>query len=371
MKRANETTKHQKRWAVPKSSLCAVALALGGSAFMASASAAASCHPDGQPISGEVIFFSSGGSYGNAIQEHYFEPFEKECGVKVVHSTGSRNFSQLQQFVDAGNMPWDIGATISDQEYPLGVREGIFHKLPDGFWDDIASEMVEGSTSEYGAWASPYSDVLVYSTAGGAPAMATWADFWDTERFPGPRMLQNGPMSLVIALLADGVEPDKIYPLDVDRAFAKLDEIRPEIRAFWTSADQPVQGVATGEFVAGSTWNGRAVTAMKSDKPVAISWDGALLHSSWTFILKGAKNARNAEALLYYMQRAERQAALANAIGYSGGNKNVAEMVDKAVLDILPTAPDHVAQASVIDGAWWADNIADVQKRWDAWVVKQ
>lgn len=370
MKHTEVTTSFSIRPVGTKVRQAALAVAVSMFGLAAGSASAASCHPDGQPISGEVIFFSSGGSYGNAIQENYFAPFEKECGVKVVHSTGSRNFAQMQQFVASGNVPWDIGATISDQEYPLGVKEGIFHKLPEGFWDGIKDEMIEGSISEYGAWASPYSDLLVYSTVGG-PAMESWADFWDTEKFPGPRMLQNGPMSLVIALLADGVAPDKVYPLDLDRAFAKLDKLRPDIRAFWTSADQPVQGTATGEFVAGSTWNGRAITAIKEGKPVDISWNGALLHSSWTFILKGAKNERNAEALLYYMQKADRQAALANAIGYSGGNKKVAEMVAKKVLDTLPTAPDHVAVASVIDGAWWADNIGEVQKRWDAWVVKQ
>jgi len=181
-----------------------------------------SCHPDGKPTETEVIFQSSGGSYGAAIEKAFFAPFEAECGIKVTHTTGARTFAQIRQLVRTGNVPWDIGATVSDQEYPLGLREGLFEKLPSGFWDAISAEMTPGSISEYGAWASPYSDVLVSTTAGGKP-IVNWSQFWDTKTIPGSRILQNSPMSLVIALLADGVPRDKVYPLDLDRAFRKLD----------------------------------------------------------------------------------------------------------------------------------------------------
>ena len=35
------------------------------------------------------------------------------------------------------------------------------------------------------------------------------------------------------ALVADGVPKDKLYPLDLDRAFKKLDEIKPHIKVWW------------------------------------------------------------------------------------------------------------------------------------------
>jgi spermidine/putrescine-binding protein len=142
-----------------------------------------------------------------------------------------------------------------------------------------------------------------------------------------------------MALLADGVAPDKIYPLDLDRAFKKMDELRPHIRSYWTSGDQPVQGVSNGEFVAGTAWNGRVNAAMKGGKPVAPSWNGALLRVSWNFILKGAPHPRAAEALLYYMQRTEGQAELAKLSGYTGGNKNVVKSVDAELAEALATSP--------------------------------
>lgn len=334
-----------------------------------SIAAAESCHPDGNPIEGEVTFNSSGGSYGENAERIFFKPFEEQCGVRVNHVTDARTYEQMRQYVQTGNVPWDIGGTRRDQEFPLGIKEGLFHKLPDGFWTSIEADMAPGSINEYGAWSTPYADVLVYSTEVFPAGMTSWSDFWDVEKFPGPRTMQNSPANLVMALIADGVAPDEVYPLDLDRAFAKMDEIRPHIRSFWTAGDQSVQGIVNGEFVAGSAWNGRVYSAAKDGRPVAAGWDGALLRVSWLFILEGAENTRNAEALLYFMQRPELQAELAKASGYAGG-ADITPYIDDQLAAALATSPSHVAVASVVDAQWWADNNADVQARWDAWVAQ-
>ena len=58
----------------------------------------------------------------------------------------------------------------------------------------------------------------------------SWTDFLDTEGFPGSvecgEHVVNGARG---ALLADGVAPEDLYPLDLDRAFAKLDTIRDDL----------------------------------------------------------------------------------------------------------------------------------------------
>ncbi len=348
----------------------ALAVAMGCLGTHAAAQTA-SCHPDGRPAGTEVIFNSSGGTYGDAIQRAFFTPFERDCGIKVTHVNSQRNYAQLRQLVRSGNLAWDIGATVADQEFPLGIRDGLFHKLPAGYWDKLAADMIPGSFNEYGAWATPYSQVLVYSKEAFPDGLKSWADYWDVARFPGPRALSNNPIMLVVALIADGVPLDKIYPLDLDRAFRKLDTIRPHIRSFYRTADQGVQGVANGEFVASSTLSGRAVVAMRTSPRVGTSWDGAVLHTSWTFILKDSPRARGAEALLYYMQRPDRQAELAKLTGYTGGNRRVLEMLDQEIINALPATPERIATSSVVDAEWWADNNARVVQRWDAWMSQR
>jgi spermidine/putrescine-binding protein len=131
-----------------------------------------------------------------------------------------------------------------------------------------------------------------------------------------------------------------------------------------------VQGVSNGEFVLGTTLSGRAAVAINSGQPVRMVWNGAILHNSWTFILKGSPHPRAAEALLLYMQRADRQAELAKLTGYSGGNKNATKGLDPKVVEMLPATQEHLAVASMVDAAWWAENNAKVTARWDAWMAQ-
>src|SRR3546814_2888227 len=75
------------------------------------------------------------------------------------------------------------------------------------------------------------------------PGPRSWADFWDVKRFPGKRGMRKTPKySLEFALLADGVPPDQVYPTlrtpaGIDRAFSKLDEIKPNV-VWWSSISQ-------------------------------------------------------------------------------------------------------------------------------------
>src|SRR5580700_1787510 len=123
-----------------------------------------------------------------------------------------------------------------------------------------AAAMPENYRSPYSVAYEFYSSVLAYSQtkypAGAAPD--SWADFWDVKKFPGRRALRNHPLAtLEAALMADGVAPDELYPLDVDRAFKKLEQIKPYITVWWTSGAQSAQLLNDGEVDMVMAWNGR------------------------------------------------------------------------------------------------------------------
>ena len=76
---------------------------------------------------------------------------------------------------------------------------------------------------------------------------SSWADFWDVKKFPGNRSLclSDSPRTLIFALLADGVPRDQLYPLDIDRAFKKLDQIKPHVKVWWREGTQSQHSSAT------------------------------------------------------------------------------------------------------------------------------
>ncbi|WP_368731231.1 extracellular solute-binding protein [Bradyrhizobium japonicum] len=66
----------------------------------------------------------------------------------------------------------------------------------------------------------------------------TFSEFFDLQKFPGRRAVRAiAPRTLEIALMADGVPPKDIYPLDVTRALRALDRIKSQI--VWSHTTPP------------------------------------------------------------------------------------------------------------------------------------
>ena len=151
---------------------------------------------------------------------------------------------------------------------------------------DPNNEMPAVGRHKYGVAGRVYSMILAYRTdkVPSGQDGRRLEDLLGCQELPGPRAMRDTPLeNLEFALIADGVPLDQIYkvlstPEGVDRAFAKLSEIGPNISVFWTSGQQPAQLLASGEVYYTNTWNGRVVQ-MKSEKvPVDISWSGGSLN---------------------------------------------------------------------------------------------
>src|SRR5262249_26093979 len=166
-----------------------------------------------------------------------------------------------------------------------------------------------------------FSTVLAYNTevfpTGKHPK--SWAEFWDLKRFPGPRMLTDlaaGAVDLEFALLADGVPKAKLYPIDTDRSIKSLDRVGRAIRKIWDTGALSAQMLADKEVVLGSIWNGRLQAIADKGAPVAIDWNEAALQVQFWGVMKGAKNADNAQTFIDFACQPQRQAALTDYIPY-------------------------------------------------------
>ena len=95
-------------------------------------------------------------------------------------------------------------------------------------------------TTGYRAPIHVYSTVVGYRPDMLDTAPATFADFFDADKFPGKRGAYNWVMGglLEMALIADGVALEDLYPLDTDRAYKKIDTIKDDIVWWDTGAQQ-------------------------------------------------------------------------------------------------------------------------------------
>lgn len=129
--------------------------------------------------------------------------------------------------------------------------------------------------------------------------------------------MRNRPdQTLEMALLADGVPPKDIYPLDIDRTFKSLDRIKSQTK--WTLATpQSISLVQTGEVDFSITNNTRVkvTTEPGGGVPLAFSFDQAVIDYSHLTILNGAPNKENAMKLLVFMLHADIQARITGPLG--------------------------------------------------------
>ena len=141
------------------------------------------------------------------------------------------------------------------------------------------------------------------------------------KKFPGRRALRNHPFAtLEAALMADGVAPDKLYPIDVDRAFKKLEEIKPHITVWWTSGAQSAQLLNDGEVDMVMAWNGRVSALTKEGAKVAFTYNQGILQSTSLCILKDAPNLATAVKFLNEAVDPVHQANLPLHIDYGPAN---------------------------------------------------
>ena len=323
---------------------------------------------------GKVVIRTIGGSYEEANVKAIFEPFTKATGIEVVKVPAT--LGKVLAMFESGNIELDICDAGE-----LGVlsisQKGALEKINYKSWKLTNPEDFDPAIRRDDMVANIYfSSVLGYNSqtfpTGKQPR--SWAEFWDLKTFAGPRMLADmasGAVDLEFALLADGVPRDKIYPINVDRAFKALDRVRPAIRKFWDTGALSAQMLADKEVVLGSIWNGRLQAVADKGAPLAIEWNEAMLQTQFWSILKGAKNLENAQRFIEFACQPEIQASHAKHIPYGPTNRQAFKSIPADVAARLPSSPEHKAKAFLQNGKWWADNRAMVSERWSQWLLQK
>ncbi|MCC6471535.1 MAG: ABC transporter substrate-binding protein [Alphaproteobacteria bacterium] len=341
--------------------LAAAMLALAATAAMAQTE---------PPKPAQIVINDSGGAMQNAMRKAFYDEFEKRYGIKVV-ATSPVDLGKLQAMVKSGNVEWAV-TEIGGQDAILAEESGLLEPL-DLKVIDLSRYPEHLRTRKFVFPKGVYSTVMGYRTdvfkEGQRPQ--SWADFWNVQKFPGPRTLQNAPVdNLEFALIADGVPKDKLYPLDLDRAFKKLDQIKKHVTVWWTTGAQSAQVLIDKEAVLGTAWNGRYYVLIEQKAPIAIEWNQGALKESSFGIPKGSKDAYWGQRFLGVVAEAKPQGVYANIIGYPGLNLDATKYTDEKLIPFLPTSPENFPKQFWTDLAWWKTNGPAVQERWARWMLQ-
>jgi putative spermidine/putrescine transport system substrate-binding protein len=313
------------------------------------------------PKTGELAVVSWGGSYQDAQRQAYFDPFAKVTGVKVIEGTGPE-IARTRAEVESGHPSFDLVST--NQAFNLvGQPLHLWVPIDYRYFDpqDLAA-MPQSERQATAVGTIVYSEAMAINTDGfknGAPAPASWKDFWDTKDFPQRRALpwcdlSQSPLPEA-ALMADGVPLDNLYPLDIDRAARKLAELKDKV--VWVKNNaQASQLLASGEVAMAMSPNGRVQTLIDKGAPLRIIWSQGRYTSDVWYVLKGAANVDNAMRFIAFASRPEQQAKMAELTGNGPTNPRAFALIDAATMKKLPNAPENLAHQVHKDETWWKDN---------------
>ena len=320
--------------------------------------------PTAAPEPVTLTFVSYGGAYQDAQTEAWVKPYmEANPHVTIVQEEGT-DYAKLQAMVEANDVTWDVVDVGND--FGLERNADILEPLDCSIIP--CDEMLPGLANKSRIADIIYGVVFAYRTddypEGSEPQ--GWADFFDTTKFPGKRGVYNFVSGGILegALVADGVDPKALYPLDIERALAKIDTIWDDL-IWWDTGAVSAQLLADHEVVMGMSWNGRIYNIQQEGAPVKIQWNQHIQTSDFLVVPKGVKNVTEAMKLIAYMSSAEHNAGPSYYIAYAPTNKNALDKVDPAKKEDLPTT--YLDVAMQFNDAWWDTNFSAANERYTEW----
>lgn len=315
---------------------------------------------------GELVFVDWGGSNTDARISANIEPFEEETGIEVTVVTPS-DYAKLISMVENGTTEWDV---MNCDAY-WGVLAGEAGYLEAMDYDVIQTVIDEEVQLEYVMGAEIYTTVIAWNSDNYTEetAPSNWEEFFDTENFPGTRAIWQYPVTVLeAALMADGVAQEDLYPLDLERAFAKLDTIKDDI-IWWTEGASPSQMLSTGEADYALAWSGRIATAQEDGSPVDMTYNQGIMISAGWVVPKDAPNYENAMLFIEYISSAEQQYAFSSLMPYGSTNPDAVDLMDEELKVSLGQTDEQLATEIYLDNEYWAEYLTEVEEAFNEWLL--
>ena len=317
-----------------------------------------------------------GGTWDKAYKEGVWDPYMKETGKKLAFEEWEGEVAKVRAQIQSGNITYDL-VSVEGPALEVGCAEGLFVKLTPEVTGD-PSKYLPGTLGECGVASDTWATILTYNAdviKGEGPK--SWADYWDVTKFPGKRgMYAQAQYTLENALMADGVVPGDVYKVlrtkeGVDRAFAMLDKIKPNV-VWWSSTTQGIQNLSSGEVVMSDQYNARITNEILQEKKnYKIVWEAGFFYGTdmWA-VVKGSPNEKSTLDLLKWFSVPEHQAGFSKLYAYGTGRIEAGDFIPAAWKANLPTAPEHAKFSATYDNAFWAENKEALEERFKNWQAK-
>jgi len=315
-----------------------------------------------QKVSGPVNVSTWGGVWTDGEQRDFGTPFTQETGVKVNYQVaGTSPMAPALLQAQSGNVSLDV---VDAENAEVLRARGLLATFPPDLMQTIQSTSRPGTYLPYVLNLGSTATVIACNPSVMKRCPTTPQQFWDVKDYPGPRAILNQPSNaLYFALVADGVAPDRVFPMDLNRGIKKLQEIKPSVKVWPSSGSDQQQALIDKTVGAAIMWNGRAFVVKRDNIPnLQISWTDALTsRSDGLVVLKDAPHKDAAFAYIrWILEHPRNQAAWTQSLTYPTPTTQLEQLVPRSIWEALPASHQVVKQ----DDAWLAAHTADIQRVW-------
>lgn len=317
----------------------------------------------------QLVLSSPGGDSQEAMKKRVEEPFTEATGHTFTNISPP-DIAKIASMEAAGKPVWDVVA-LSPQLVNAQCGK-YFEKIDASLYPDL-DKYPAGTVTPCMVPDVRYADIFSYNTDkfGGNPPTSI-KDFFDTDKYPGKRLVvdlaDNGLYEA--ALVAAGVDPDNLYPLDIARAQKEMDKIKHDLIL------APTYAAAQQALVSGQA----AMTIMVTARTEASVAHGAHLAPVWDFtsytldgfaILKDAPHVDVAQQLVAFTTTKPIEIAHAVANGFAPVNPDVK-------LSDIPYTPlqkqfnafqSDRGTVTLQDPGWYTENFNKLVTAYTRWKV--
>ncbi len=314
----------------------------------------------GTPVlaqSGQLVFVNWGGDASAAYDTAYGADFLKASNITVLQDGSGPTEGAIAAQIESGKPGWDIVDADPFSAEALG-KKGMIEPIDYAVVDK--SKMREGFGWEYSASTYFYSYIIAYDAKkfGDNPPKGM-ADFFDTAKFPGKRaMYKWGTGMWEALLLADGVAAADLYPLDIERAHAKLATIKDDVVAFWGGGAESQSLLLNGDASMALIWSTRAkLIEEDSGGDVRFIWTEGLVAPGAMAVLKG--NPGGKEAAMQFIastQDPARQLVMFQMIAQGPANPATDALIPADQARFNPVDPANFAVQTPLNMPWYEAN---------------
>lgn len=264
-------------------------------------------------------------SWADNFDPDVIAQFEEQYNVKVNYDVYGSNEEMLAK-IQAGASGYDL---IQPSDYMVATMIEL------GLLEELNKENIPNLKNIVSSFQTPpfdpgnkYSIVYTWGITGIAynknyvkETPTSWNDLWKAE-YKDRVILLNDPREVLgMSLIKNGFSNSTTDKGELEKAFADLKELVPNVIAFDT--DNIKQKMIAEEAWIGTVWSGDAayIQAENENVDYVIPKEGATIWADTLAIPKGAKNKELAEKFINYLMEPEVSVKNYESIGYSNPNE--------------------------------------------------